>query len=879
MLLSIKHAFMNLNEKSKMGLLTIISALLICLIVYSPFIFGDKLYIFNDVGSDTFDSYWPIYKYLTNMLQNFDFRQWNHSFGIGNDIYTFASFLFDPFILILCFFNEFNLVYGLLFISILKITCIAFFMYLFLCERNVDCKVAFLGSLLFAFSSYVIIWGQHYQFLTYMFYFSVNIYMLQRWLNNKKSIGMILSVCMLMVFSLYFSFTYFLFSIFYVAIHSYSRKGIRESIEISARYVVRIGIATLLGGIFIVPQMVLLLGSSRVKTLQLPSDMLWFSSLQYITIIYKQLSPFILGINKYSGWGNFYESPQLFISLLAIFALPQMLVVYIRTRQKLKLCLIGLYFLLLTTPIFTLIFNKFSAFNFRWTYISIFLTLILLIDFLELLRSRRINNSLLYTTLLTSFFFLIEFRAYAYSKTTLIFVIAYLIVYYLLIRLNTYKQQRVFRIIFIAVILCEISINSFISVNYRVVLNKSYITENNGYFDGTAKIVKNIEDDRLYRVQKNFSSRYLNDALFQGYPGTEAYNSLNNSSYIEMAKFFNFSVANEGNSVGGFFEDDSISSILSARYCVIKGDEIPYGAALVAEEGNLKLYEKKYIKNSLFYYDNYTDIASLHDKIDRTRRDQISFSALVEKSTEVEILKKNNFRNKKTNDNEIDIDTVVENYLLESPKSIRVNRTDYEINDFNINIKKIYDNYITISFTLEDYDGKYLLYNVKNKDKDISDLNTKIIYLEPNNNKLSFDINYKNIESVSFILNNDTTCVIKNLKIAKKPYNKLVENIEKLNSGILKENLNKDGSLEYRTNTADGIMVASVPYDKYWKVLVDGEVVDTFNANGGLLGFYVTKGMHQIIINHKNEYGVLSAGASIIGLIIIVYLRRSAKKL
>lgn len=44
-----------------------------------------------------------------------------------------------------------------------------------------------------------------------------------------------------------------------------------------------------------------------------------------------------------------------------------------------------------------------------------------------------------------------------------------------------------------------------------------------------------------------------------------------------------------------------------------------------------------------------------------------------------------------------------------------------------------------------------------------------------------------------------------------------------------------------------GIMMSSIPYDKGWKVTVDGEAVETFPVMGeGFLGFYVDEGMHEI---------------------------------
>lgn len=44
----------------------------------------------------------------------------------------------------------------------------------------------------------------------------------------------------------------------------------------------------------------------------------------------------------------------------------------------------------------------------------------------------------------------------------------------------------------------------------------------------------------------------------------------------------------------------------------------------------------------------------------------------------------------------------------------------------------------------------------------------------------------------------------------------------------------------------DGFMVMTIPYDKGWNILVDGEKIDYFMCNGGFIGFRVNEGVHGV---------------------------------
>lgn len=76
----------------------------------------------------------------------------------------------------------------------------------------------------------------------------------------------------------------------------------------------------------------------------------------------------------------------------------------------------------------------------------------------------------------------------------------------------------------------------------------------------------------------------------------------------------------------------------------------------------------------------------------------------------------------------------------------------------------------------------------------------------------------------------------------------------------------------------DQIIFTSIPYDKDWKVKVDGQMVETIPVLDSLLGIIVKPGKHKIELEYKTHY-LIPALISIISFIglIIDYIRKKIK--
>ena len=68
------------------------------------------------------------------------------------------------------------------------------------------------------------------------------------------------------------------------------------------------------------------------------------------------------------------------------------------------------------------------------------------------------------------------------------------------------------------------------------------------------------------------------------------------------------------------------------------------------------------------------------------------------------------------------------------------------------------------------------------------------------------------------------------------------------------------------------ILFFSIPYDRGWKIKVDGNNVNPMMINIGFIGVPVEKGSHQIELSYTPLYFYTGAAISLIAVIIFIFL-------
>lgn len=160
------------------------------IIYFHDYIFGDRLFIFADIGSDTIQQYYPYYMNCVRRIQEGTFGIWNWDYGLGTSLMNNISQTLDPFGLFVILggvIGGISKVRRLLVVAqILKIVLSALLCRYFLKMFHVSEKAACVGGYLYAFNGYLMLWGQHYLLGTICVYQIIILIFLEKLLREVK---------------------------------------------------------------------------------------------------------------------------------------------------------------------------------------------------------------------------------------------------------------------------------------------------------------------------------------------------------------------------------------------------------------------------------------------------------------------------------------------------------------------------------------------------------------------------------------------------------------------------------------------------------------------------------------------------------------------
>lgn len=244
-------------------------------VVYGNFFLGTSSFAYQDLGSDTAHQYVPYYLNLLDSVRQGTLGLWNFDYGLGTSFMSYQSWTLDPFNLVLIplglALGDSRLALVLVFIQALKILICGFLFDHILthyCELPVS---RILGSALFAFCGYLMLWGQHYWLgsvivMAAVVTLAVEL-MLERWSVPRFAL-LGASVAVTVMMSTYSGFMVMLYAATYAALRTVSVKdcrGFMDWLRAFAPLAVPVVCGLLVSCLTVVPYATLLLGeSSRV---------------------------------------------------------------------------------------------------------------------------------------------------------------------------------------------------------------------------------------------------------------------------------------------------------------------------------------------------------------------------------------------------------------------------------------------------------------------------------------------------------------------------------------------------------------------------------------------------------------------------------------
>ena len=909
-----KSTIIQWSCKSKMvkkmlgsDLLLFIAILLISIIAYIKFIIGDRLYIYNwDIASDNFFQFYPYLSCLSEKITSFSAPLWTFNAGLGSNISYF--FLNDVFSVIPMLFGPRNMPYILVYMQILKIILSGVFINKFFRLLNLSRYASFIGAILYAFSGHIIARGQWYSYSSEAVMVALALWAFERYLKFNKKSFFIFSTALLLITqgNPYYACLYALLLGIYATARfiNKSKFNLYDFAiyvgQILLMYFLSIGISL----IFMWPGIVTTLASPRFDTRGMFTKIIqnigFYPSILYETTFARLFSGDIMGVNNFSGWVNYLEAPILYCGVICILLGLQFFNKNTFKEQKGIYVLVLVALLYLIFPAVKLIFNGTSHISYKlssfWISILIIYMSIYSLDNI-INRKKMLNKSVFFIAIFISLIFLLLDRNLTNALTRILsitLIIIYSLLLYIYVSSDSSLIRKFTRIFLISLVCVEATLTTFSNVNLnRCNFLKSDLVTKKYYNDSTVNAISFIENQEkylFYRVGKTYISVFLCDSLMQNYHGTKNYGM--NSK--EILAFYNEMYLSEDYHGGSYMNwDDTrsrIDSIISMKYLLSndsrKVDKDWYELVGITE--NIRIYKNKEFIPFGAVFDSYISSQDFSRK-NLAEKEQILIGSAVIDSELINLVKKDEslheLDQKFPNLEYIDIDA----HICSSNINIRTNEFPSKLifnaisPDFFIEVPTGLGNMshdYVITFKLNSCAETIGQVFWKSEKKyDYNEEQSRVFPIKRGIEDYVIYIPSTNTDKIKITFGpNIAEYSLYELKIATNVTQQSKEMIENRNNIFLHiekfEDTNMKGYISLGKST---IMFLSIPYDKGWRLKVDGKDHPLYKMNIGFMGTILTKGNHIIELSYSLQYWklILSiSGISIIFLFVLILKER-----
>jgi uncharacterized membrane protein YfhO len=542
-------------------LITLGLLLFIAFIVFQDFLFQNKIFLYKDIGSDTVNGAYPTLKHTADYIHAVGMPKWSFNYGMGQNIFPFFL-MRGPFDVILYIIGKDQLAYFLGDMEFLKVITggLLFFLYLrTLSLRSFTCIV---GSLLFAFSGFMILGGTWYNFSYEACVAALLLLAFEKLYRQNSWILFPVAFALIGISNPFNFYLYGLFIGVYGVFRFISEKGWNtKAFAILFSKVILLGcLGMALSSFLMFSNIQAMLESPRGSgntgyfNVLSSKPVFAFGDITHnFTAIMRFFSDDLIGTGiNFKGWTNYLEAPMFYSGLLSLLVFPLAFQFLNKRRKIIYAIFLSLWILPVIFPYFRLAFWLFTgdyyrAFSFFVSFAILFFALHALDKISNPTRAGSIKLPYLLVSLAILLSVLFYYNSTASDINQAVFngglmslTKALLVIYAALIYLLSKRSFSVYAQIILIILVCfELGYFSSITVNKRSVVSKEEFTGKTGYNDYTVDAVAWLKehDKSFYRIDKDYSSGYaihqsINDGMAQDYKGTSAYNSFNQKYYI-----------------------------------------------------------------------------------------------------------------------------------------------------------------------------------------------------------------------------------------------------------------------------------------------------------------------------------------------------------
>lgn len=834
--------------------------------IYYPFIWGEYMYMYMDIGADTYCSYWPSISYAASLIK--DLKIWDNSLGLGSStIIQIAYFLVDPFNWVIFCFKSFNMDIGIIISLALKYIMLSVFAYKYNRIMGFKGTIGIITSLCIVFSGWFVGWGQHYNYATVYVLTIAILYFMECWIQKNKFTGYVISLAILAMCSVYYCYMSLLFLGCYYLVRRLSQYSIREykiliSHGIKTVVLCILGIGA--GSVVFLPAAVELLNSPRVSG-DLAPRLSVASLSEYLSLLLRSFSNNIMGINNFYGYKNWYESPFVYVGILFFYMIPYF---FFNKEISKKKKIVGLGFFgvgLLFMQTVAIVFNAFSTITYRWTFVLIPLMSYIIGRGLEYLEEskRNIADVIVFVCLISINFIYTIFLLNQNNNVDDVIQISIIclmltsIVYFVMLQIGRFTMLKCMKEALLCCLVIELAVNGAVSVQKRSMIAKNSKSAM-GYFDASNDLIEYLDetDSSFYRIEKNYSQIDLNDSMIQKYNSEKYYYSTLSESYLNIENMFNLRIP-ASNYFYGFDDKRVLQDINCGKYFFSNNMRNYYNYKLIYECNGKYLYQNLNDEGFGILYNNYISRSDFEQLDEISRQDILYTSCVVEDEDTKKMI------------------------VSRSPKyeSSYAEKVSYEKKEDGgmtiIELSEESSNPLIIEITnlsSEDYAGN--LYTGDNA----------VIYADENSTVLVkkgetkyYNINVLDIDKI-YVTANDGI----ELNVYKKRIGDLQEIIERQKSRLSVTEQTDEYFQGKIITDSESILYIPLIYDKNWRAYVNDKEVPVYRINGGFCGVLLEAGENEIDFIYKNDallVGMIISGTSLIILVIMNILKKEKKSI
>jgi len=563
--------------------------------LYRMHLFGSYVYIFRDAGSDTFNSYWPVMEYLIRHIQTGDLHFWMFQSGFGNSVVSVLHLLADPLSLLLLLFPKDTMALGIVWVIALKTILGGLLFYFFLREIDLSGIISLVASILWAFSGYMVLWGQHYFFANVTPLFALLMLGMARLLHKKGGKLFVFALWLTFVNFIYFA-VWFTIAVILIVLLCYllqDKKSFRHFFSYIWMFFWRGCLAFLLSAFRTIPEISSMIGTARLSGGTVQTGLL-ATKQELFDAVLRFFSNNALGVTlTQNALGfNYYEQITLASSVLTLCFLAHNLVVR-KGRQRLFCAVTGILILFsLCTKIICILMNVGKGSSYRWSFLIIFALIVNLayalqdmsVHFVE--RRKLLLAEVLFSTLVLFVTFLIMKKkcgpSFGEEELLLVqqvwfgvalFFAAYIGLFFLLLLLHhssvfDFLSLKEAGIVLLVLVSAEVFTLNNPTINDRIYMWKNSVYSSEYYDPQKLQPIEQISvwDSGLYRMEKDYRVGLGNDPLLMNYYGTTTYGM--ESAGVQQMLEENGLFWNEAGVGEVMVGHPSLESVLGVKYMI-----------------------------------------------------------------------------------------------------------------------------------------------------------------------------------------------------------------------------------------------------------------------------------------------------------------------